>query len=173
MVVVGWQGLLQPWQERVLTDLGLAPKVNGTPYWPPVRHPHLSRMSRHTHGQGLTGRRVNGWVVLVLLHHQVKMSLGGPGKVDGRLLALLRVMYCRDRRLLAMSNVTYGALQAYNTPFRIATFERRAIMHALVGNQHHDQPTTPHLTTPASQQAAGPRLTDGGVVVLRCVVGNE
>lgn len=62
----------------------------------------------------------------------MKLWLGGEDKVDGRLLALLRVMYCRDRRLLALSNVTYASLQAYNTPFRIATFERRAIMHALV-----------------------------------------
>lgn len=43
-------------------------------------------------------------------HHQllqVKMAFGGPNRVDGRLLALLRTMYCRDRRLLAVSNVTY------------------------------------------------------------------
>lgn len=31
------QGLLQPWQEKVLDALDLAPKINGTPYWPPVR----------------------------------------------------------------------------------------------------------------------------------------
>lgn len=35
------------------------------------------------------------------------MSFGGPNRVDGRLLALLRTMYCRDRRLFALSNVTY------------------------------------------------------------------
>ena len=29
-------GLLQPWQEKVLDALDLAPKINGTPYWPPV-----------------------------------------------------------------------------------------------------------------------------------------
>ncbi|KAM3567090.1 hypothetical protein VYU27_010759, partial [Nannochloropsis oceanica] len=61
----------------------------------------------------------------------VKMSLGGENRVDGRLLALLRTMYCRDRRLFALSNVTYEGLQSYSTDFRISTFERRAIMHAL------------------------------------------
>ena len=38
---------------------------------------------------------------------QVKMAFGGPNRVDGRLLALLRTMYARDRRLFAVSNVTY------------------------------------------------------------------
>lgn len=43
------------------------------------------------------------------------MAFGGPNRVDGRLLALLRTMYCRDRRLFALSNVTYEVSQPSST----------------------------------------------------------
>lgn len=91
----------------------------------------------------------------------MKLWLGGEDKVDGRLLALLRVMYCRDRRLLALSNVTYASLQAYNTPFRIATFERRAIMHALVHRHIH--------ITSLMSQSTGPRPSLGGMLLPKCL----
>lgn len=178
------QGLLQPWQEKVLDALDLAPKINGTPYWPPVcfvgidmcvyGHVCVSFVSVHTlvcttntpslppstnpagatTGQdGLRRPQPRRWAAARAAPHHVL-----PGPPSFRAVQRDVRGERREKRrekggrgvsvggswMLAMNGDTpflnhapppskhiQQGLQSYTTQFRVSTFERRALMHAL------------------------------------------